>query len=289
VSAVWNTIVPVFAVVALGFGLGGRRRLDVGTLADLALLVTSPALLFSVLAGSRFEAGQWAVLVGGTLFVAAGTAGLAVGYARWSGAPLQGCLLTSVFWNAGNLPLPTARLAFGEAGLEAAAIVFVAMAVLTSTAGIWIAKGEGGLREVFRMPLVWASAAGIAVGVSGVALPRMLLEPVEMVGDMAIPLMLLNLGVQLRRLVARDWHHAAASVAIRIGGGGALGLAFVALLGVEGVDRQVLLLDAVMPAAVINVVMAQRYGADPDRVAAAIVLGTLVSAALLPVVLYALL
>ena len=286
-SVVLDTIVPVFAVVALGYALARRPWLRSRTLGDLAVLVTSPALMFSVLSGSEVRASQWSALGTGTLVIAAGTSLLALVYARFSGAPRRGVLLPTVFWNAGNLTLPCARLAFGAEGLEAAAVVFVTMAILSSTAGIWIAKGENGLGEVFRMPLVYASVGGLAFAATGTSLPRMAMEPIEMLGSMAIPLMLLNLGVQLRTLRVTDFRHSAAVVAMRMAGGAAIGSAFVALFGVEGVDRQVLVLASVMPPAVINVVYAERYGTEPSLVASSIVLGTLMSLVSIPLVLYA--
>jgi len=83
--------------------------------------------------------------------------------------------------------LPTARLAFGPEGLEAAAIVFITAAVLTSSFEIWIAKGENGFAEL---------------------------------------------------------RHSVAAVLIRMGGGAAFGLLFVELFGVQGLERQVVLLSS---------------------------------------------
>ena len=68
-------------------------------------------------------------------------------------------------------------------------------------------------------------------------------------------------------------------------GGFAFASLFVLLFGIAGVDRQVLLLHSVMPAAVINAVLAQRYGTDPSLVASSIVLGTLASLVSIPAVL----
>jgi predicted permease len=97
--------------------------------------------------------------------------------------------------------------------------------------------------------------------------------------------MLLNLGLQLRRLQLEDVRHAVVSVCIRIGGGVAAAAAFVAVLGVGGVERQVLLLAGGLPAAVMNVVLAQRYDASPTPVASAIVLSTLASLVSIPAIL----
>lgn len=285
-ALVFDTILPVFSIIAVGYALAGRRfRLHLPTLADLAILVTSPALMFSVLSGTSLEPRQWGALAGGTLWVAAGTGLLALAYLRGRPARRRGLLLPAVFWNAGNMGLACSRLAFGPEGLEVAAVVFVTMAVLSSTFGIWIAKGENGLREVLRLPLVYASVGGIALALTETTLPRVVMEPIEMLGAMAIPLMLLNLGMQLRTLQVTDLSHSLVAVAIRMGGGIAFASLFVLWFGIAGVDRQVLLLNSVMPAAVINAVLAQRYGTDPSLVASSIVLGTLASLVAIPAVL----
>lgn len=282
---VLNTVVPVFSIIALGAWLGGTQRLDLGTLSDLTIMITSPALIFSVLVRTELDPSQGLVLVFGTLWIVLGTGVLAYLYVRRDPGTLRGLALPALFWNSGNMALPCARLAFGQPGLEAAIIVFVAMATLQSSISIWIAKGRGGWSEVLRMPLFHASVLGLAVKGGGVALPQMVLEPIRMVGDMAIPLMLINLGVQLRRLQVTDVAHAIVAVAIRMGGGLLLGLAFVAVFAVVGVNRQVLLLDAIMPPAVINIVIAQRYETAPSLVASAILLGTLLSLGAIPILL----
>jgi hypothetical protein len=81
-----DTVGPVFAIIGLGYLLAGRRSLDLATLADLAILLTSPALMFSVLSGTEVVAKTWAALAGGTVFVAAGCALLAFGTLRTGGA-----------------------------------------------------------------------------------------------------------------------------------------------------------------------------------------------------------
>ncbi len=281
---VWGTILPVAAVAAVGFLLAGRSGFEERTLANLALWVTSPALLFSVLADTTLDAGRFGALAGGTACVLAGTALLASGWRQAFGAG-RGLLLTSVFFNSGNMGLACSRLAFGDAGLESAAVVFVTVALCSSFFGVWIAKGENGLGEALRHPMLWGSAGGIACAVTDTRLPTTVMEPITMLGAMAIPLMLLNLGMQLRRLQVREVGHSLGAVGIRMGGGFAFAWLFVAWQGVSGVDRQVLLLMSVMPAAVINAVLAERYGTDTGLVASSIVIGTFTSLLVIPAVL----
>ena len=286
VGPVFSVVLPVFSIVLLGWWLAGRGRMDLPTLSNLALQVTSPALMFSVLAGAKVDFQSWGVLVAGTLWIALGTAALAALYLQFTGMRRRGLLLPAIFWNAGNLALPLARLAYGDAGLEAAAVIFVTVAILNSTVGLWIAKGENGLSEIIRMPIAYGSVGGLALAISGQTLPRLVMEPIEMLGAMAIPLLLLNLGMHLRSLVLREIRHTVVVVAIRVMGGAACAVLFIALFGVTGVERKVLLLASIMPAAVINVIIAQRYSTDPSLVASAVALGTLVSLVTIPAMLY---
>jgi predicted permease len=197
----------------------------------------------------------------------------------------RGFVLPVVFLNSGNMGLACSRLAYGTPGLEAASVPFVVTALVTSLVGVWIAKGENGLGEALRLPLVWGAVGGLGLAVTGIELPRLVMEPIEMLAAMAIPLMLLNLGLQLRGLDVSDLGHSAAAVALRMLGGFAAAWLFIGALGVGGVDRAVLLLMSVMPAAVINVVIAQRYETDPALVASSIMLGTLTSLVTIPLVL----
>jgi predicted permease len=283
VDAAWGTILPIFAVVAAGYWLTARGT-DPATLADLAVRITSPALLFSLLADTALDAERFGVLAGGTVSIAAGTAALAAAYVRATSVG-RGFLLPAVFFNGGNMGLASCRLAFGQAGLEAAAVPFVTIALLTSVFGIWIAKGRNGLGEALRLPLLWGAAGGFALAITGTELPTPVMEPIRMLGAMAVPLMLLTLGVQLRSLAVSEAAHSVAAVAVRMGGGFACAWLFVTAMGVHGVDRGVLLLMSVMPAAVITSVIAQRYRTDPALVASSVVLGTLASVVAIPLVL----
>jgi hypothetical protein len=284
---VLEVLVPVFAIVALAYALEPRLQSDLRTISNLSIELASPALIFSVLAGSHPDPARWVAIAGGTLFVAAATGSAAWFCARSAGWDARSFLLPVMFWNSGNMGLPMARLALGEEGLEVAALVYVTMATLTSSLGIWIAQGGGSAAPVLRAPLLWAGVLGLATALAQIELPRMLLEPVVILGGAAIPLMLVNLGIQLRRLALSDLSGAVVAVALRMGGGVACALLYAHGAGLDPIERGAFLLQAVMPAAVINVVIAERYGAPTGAVASAIVLGTLVAPLAVSLVLLA--
>jgi predicted permease len=274
---VFEVVFPVFSIVALGYLLARTKRMDIPTISEIMVHVSSPCLILSSIAKREIVMSEWLVMGGAAVAVVLGAGCLMWLYQRIRGVRMRGLYLPAMFMNSGNMALPFALLAFGEPGFDKAIIFYVAIAVMTYTLGVFIAKGKGGLHEIFRLPLIYAALAGLALSVFGWQLPKFLMTPIDMLADVAIPLMILNLGIQLRSLTVSDLHHAAAGVGIRMGGGLLIAALFALVFGVSGVSRNVILLDAVMPPAVFNVILAQKYDADPDAVASAIVLGTLLS------------
>ena len=70
---------------------------------------------------------------------------------------------------------------------------------------------------------------------------------------------------------------------------GGLGILVTSLFGLTGAARGVVILDAAMPVAVFNYLLAERYDRAPDEVAGAVVVSTLISFVTLPILLYFLL
>ncbi|MEU8614979.1 AEC family transporter [Actinoplanes sp. NPDC048791] len=201
----------VWALVLVGyligrFGLLGAAGLD--TLTRLAFFVTAPALLFVTLATStigRIFTGALAAFVLSTLIVAALYVTLARLLWRRSVAELTIGALAASYVNAGNLGIPIAAYVLGDVAFIAPVLMFqVLLASPTALAVLEVATGEerpslGRLAAMpARNPLMIASAAGIAVAVSGWDMPEPLLQPFVLLGGAAVPMTLLALGMSLR-------------------------------------------------------------------------------------------
>lgn len=282
---VFEVVFPVFSIIALGYLLARARRIDIPTISEIAVNVTSPCLIFSSIAGREIVGSEWLTMGGAAVVIIFGGGGMMWIYQRATGLRMRGLYLPAMMMNSGNMALPFALLAFGPEGFDKAIIFFVTVATMNFSVGVSIAKGDGGLREIFRLPLIYAALGGLTFSLLGLRLPNFLATPVGMLADTAIPLMIINLGVQLRSLRISDLRHAAAAVAIRMGGGLLIAVLYVTIFGVSGVSRNVILLISIMPPAVFNVILAQKYDADSDAVASAIVMGTLLSIVTTPIFL----
>jgi predicted permease len=185
--------------------------------------------------------------------------------------------------NLGNMGLPVAQLAFGDAGLQVAVMNFVAGATLTNSAGIAVASMAGGsplraLGAPFRYPALYAAAGGVAVNAFAIDLPITIEAPVESLAAAAVPAMLVVLGLQLQHAGGRE--HLLDTVAvnlIRLLAAPAVAWAAASALGLDGVTRGTLVVLAAMPTAVIATILATEFNAMPAFITRVVVTTTLSS------------
>ncbi|MFC7153878.1 AEC family transporter [Halomarina halobia] len=208
VSIFASAIAPVIAIGAVGYLLGRTQRLDVGPLNTVVVYVFAPALVFHSLATTTLDGATIAKLtVGVTAFILVMIAiAAAVGRFAADGEPLfSAFVLTSAFANCGNFGIPLSTFAFGAVGRSTAVLFTAVQSVIVYTLGVYIAARSGGgnplrgVRQVFGIPLVYAVFAAIGLRWLGVLPPAdsSAMQTLKLVGDSAIPLMLLMLGVEL--------------------------------------------------------------------------------------------
>ena len=207
----------IAVVIAVGFLLAHSRVLDVesqGMLARLAFYVASPALMVTVLGrtdvSQLFSANLVASL--GSVVV---TATVAVLLARlvWRRTASDTVIATfsASYVNAGNLGLPIAAYVLGDVSLIAPMLLAqlmvlqpLGLAVLDSTVHVADpaqSRGRrllGRLGQPLRNPLMLGSLAGLLLSVTGLSLPRVVLDPLTLIGGMAVPAMLIAYGISLR-------------------------------------------------------------------------------------------
>jgi predicted permease len=97
--------------------------------------------------------------------------------------------------------------------------------------------------------------------------------------------MLLTLGVSLSKMHPESLGRSVTLSLVRLGLGVSAGLLLTTLLGVEGLPRKVLVLQASMPVGVLNYLFAQRYARSPEQVASLVLVSTLLSVVSIPVLL----
>jgi predicted permease len=287
-EAILQAVLPPFAVVGVGFLLQKIRRIELEPLIDVAMMVAAPCLAFSVLTHTHVSGGEVWGIAASSACVVIGSGILGWLVLKAARLPLRGLLMPIMFMNAANLPFPITKFYWQEEGLARAVIFYIVVATLVFTLGIAIASGRAGWKRVIMEPMVWATIA--AFGLKGLEweMPVALDRGVGLLGEAAIPLVLLILGMQLERTRLDSVPAAARAAFARMGGGLLLGITFAYLFGLQGRARDVVILCSAMPPAMITSAIALRFKADPERVAATVLLGTLASLIVLPLVLWCL-
>lgn len=280
-----NTLLPVVLIVACGAAYGRWRRPDMRLSNQMNMDIFVPALVFSVLASKDFDILAYQELALAATAVVLGSGLLLLPIAYLFKLNLKTFLPPMMFNNTGNMGIPLLVLAFGEQALAAAVLVFVVEMLLHFSIGIYILDPKTSLLRMLKMPIVQASLFGILFSVQNWHLPVAVALPIEMLGQISIPLMLFALGVRLLDIDFSDW---------KLGAFGAVacplsGLAVVVLLTpwltLTSLQMQVLWVFAALPPAVLNYMLAEQYQQEPARVASLVLLGNLASLVVMPWVL----
>lgn len=286
IPTVAQVVAPVFLLAALGFTwvrLGHEYRIRFVT--QLAMTLAVPCLLFTSLMQAAIEPAALA-----TISLAAIAAYAAITVAFWAFGAVLGLdrrtyLAPLIFGNTGNLGLPLALFAFGEEGLALAIVVFAIMAFYSFSFGIWLVSGQNNLKTLVREPMVAATLLGALFLWQDWQTPLFLTHALELIGQMAIPLMLITLGVSVARLEAVGLFRALglslAKAVICTGIAWGIGRWF----GLDDIAFAVLVLQCATPVAVTSYLIAEKYEADSETVAALVVVSTLLSIGVLSLVL----
>ncbi|MFZ2911083.1 MAG: AEC family transporter [Candidatus Desulfobacillus denitrificans] len=280
-----SIVFPLFAIVAAGWLYGRRHKPDMALANQLNMDVFVPALVFAALTGKSFDLlGYQALALGGIAVV------LGSGLAAWPLARLlrvdaKTFLPPMMFNNSGNMGLPLAVLAFGEAALPAAVVLFLVENLLHFSLGAWMLDRRARLATLWRMPMMLAALAGLAMSLSGIALWPPLLTAIRMLGDISIPLLLFTLGVRLAGASFHAWGIGLAGAVARPVLGMLIAWGAGRALGLSTEHQAMLLVFGALPPAVLNYVFAERYAQEPDKVASIVMVGNVAALLFIPVAL----
>ncbi|MDG2402159.1 MAG: AEC family transporter [Amylibacter sp.] len=286
ILTVFQIVAPVFILAAIGFTwvkIGWSYEIEFVT--RLAMTLSVPALIFVALMKANISADTLS-----NLFLSSLIAYLFLALIFWiTGKIFKLSMATYwaplIFGNTGNLGLPLAMFAFGEVGLGYAVVVFAVMAIGSFSIGVWMVSGGGSINKVFKEPMVWATLLGALFLIQGWQTPKWATNTLELLGQMAIPLMLITLGVALARLkinlISRAIILSILKLCVSVGVAWIIGIYFE----LNDIAFAVLVMQIATPVAVTSYLLAQKYGADANEVAGLVIASTALSVFALPVLL----
>lgn len=282
-----SVVAPVFLVSLAGM-LWVRAGLpfDQATVSRIVLDLASPCLIFASLVTVEVTPASLATMALATCLALASLAIAGALALRLASLPVAPFLGLVIFTNTGNMGIPVSTFAFGEEGTALAVTFFTVSFLVHSLLGVALVSGALSWRPIMRSPLAYAGLAAAVVLVTGLPVPIVVTRTLGLVGDCAVPMMLLMLGASLNHLSVRRLGRATALAALRLGLGTIVGFGVAYALGLTGAARGVLVLECSMPVAVLCYIIAARYDREPIDVAGATVVSTALSLFTLPAVVH---
>lgn len=293
--ASFESLLPVFLVIALGFALRRGNVIPEDMWRGVELVgywVFFPALLTDTLARSDL-ANLPLGAISATMLGAFGTlAVLLLGGRRRiirilgiSGPAYSSLYQGAVRWN-GFIALPILAKLYGNEGVALVAVIIGILVPLSNILAVYVltrnADGVMTLRQTayiaFRNPFIWSTLLGAVINLAGIPVYAPLMTTLNMLGTAAIGSGLLTIGAGLStRETLRPSLTAWVSSALKLLGMPLLVLLWSLVTGVSGTAFVACIICAAVPTAMSAYVMAKQMGGDAPLMAVIVTLQTVLS------------
>ncbi len=303
-----QSVFSVIAMIALGFFLAKRKWFEGNSSALISRLVVSvalPAYMISNLMSSYDKAKLISMLPGlpipflamlGSFLVASGLAVvLKVPKGRRGTFASMFSLANAVF-----IGLPVNLLLFGDESLPFALLYYIANTTVFWTLGTYCIASDGairsgrakpspisaaGLKRILSPPLLGFIAA-IFMIMTGISLPKSIMDLCKYLGNMTTPLSMLFVGIVISRIELKKMRFGL-DIAFVLAGR-FLVTPFLIFLLMRGRDlpllmKQVFLITSAMPAMTQTPILAEAYGADAEYAGIGTSLTTVLSMITIPI------
>ena len=283
---IFEIVAPVFILTAVGYiwvKCGFEYRVEFVT--QFAMAIALPCLVFTALMKTEFQPYYFGNLLMAAILGYFSLATLAFIFVKIFQLGQRTYLMPLISGNTGNLGLPLCLFAFGDSGFGYAIIVFSVTSIVAFTIGVWVVAGGGSLKQLLKEPLVASTVFGLIFMWQGWETPSFLTSSLELIGQMAIPMMLITLGVAVARLKITDVRKSFLISFCKIFFGITAAIMVSFIFDLPKVAIAVLILQFSMPIAVTSYLLAEKYGADANAVAGLVVVSTLITVGISPILI----
>ncbi len=279
---------PIITLVALGYAMQGRLKLDIGTLNRVQVYVVMPCFLVHFLATAKQPIGTvWPVFYFGIvmflLLIPIGWLTALLFQQRPTLGPMMG--LATAYANVGFFGIPVTQLAFGADYLIHQSVLTALMSVLVCTVGVWLlapagkSSGLAKLRTAFETPLIPCVVLGLCLRGFEIELPAVVGQPLQFLGSIFTPLALYTLGAQVAasNTLKIEWLPQTLVLVLKFVVAPVLTWWVCRFMEFPRDVADVLVVAAATPVGVLITIFAAEYKNEPEFISTAVVLSTAMS------------
>ncbi|PID14624.1 transporter [Sporosarcina sp. P34] len=290
----FTVILPIISVFAVGFILQRVKDLHIKSISSLSIYILTPALVFTSLYQADFNASYMTILIYMfSLFYAMVLLNKIIAKIfKWDKKIESASILATGFMNSGNYGLPVVLFSLGEKALPYAIFIMVIQSLQNNFFGVYFASrstsGIGrSIKMVFKMPTTYAAIFAFLFQYFKISVPESIMSATSMVGDAAIPVMMIMLGMQLGTVISKkpNWQVVISGVALKMVVAPVLAFIFVLFVGVDPLVGTVLIIISAMPTAATTTMYAIEFDTEPELVSMITLFSTLLSIITLSILL----
>ncbi|PFG03347.1 AEC family transporter [Bacillus sp. es.034] len=282
-----TVMLPVLLIFGFGYSIQKWKKLNITSVSTVALYVLIPCLVFNTIYKAELDHTYVQMIIFSSILLASLVIINKI-YARLKKHPTSvenGLILSTAFMNSGNYGAPIILFAFGEKAFALAVTFMVLQQIIMNFFGVYYAaRGKDGIKvaikSVFEMPPTYALIGALILNLSNVSVSGNLLSVIEIVGNAAIPLVMIILGMQLANLKLGNFQWAEISYGIMTRMILSPIIAYIITITLMDLDpllRNVLIVASAMPSAATTVLYALQYKTEPELVSSITLVSTLVS------------
>jgi predicted permease len=213
-----NTMLPIFLLVLIGYGLDKKFGLDIKTLSKFMFYVVIPSFIFTTVYETEFPAGSTRIIISIAVFmiISCFIADIVGKIRHYDPGMLESCRNALMFNNTGNLGVALIILVFshdpfvvnGQTPYLAEAlviqiIIFLVQSISLNSLGLYqSARGRMSVHDAFRimmgMPMIYVLIAALLARYVGFDAKEFFFWPImEMSGKALLPVAMISIGAQL--------------------------------------------------------------------------------------------
>jgi predicted permease len=293
----FNSIIPLTIMIAIGAVLYRAFKLDIKTLTKLNFYLFSPAVMFKMLYESTLSVALllqtllFFVLFFAAMFLVVEIVIRIKGYKNGMITAMRNSV---IFYNSANYAIPLNQLVFvGDSFTMSIQIIIMMMqSLLPNTYGVYSVNAhkmstKQTLLTIMRLPVIYIIPLAFLMRWLHVPIPDPIYSSINYIAGGFIAIALTTLGVQLGSM---KWKLNVSDVmlsnVLRLLIGPAVGFAIVWMLGIHGTMAQALVLSCAVPTSLMSVLIAVEYDNEPEFASQVVFSSTIFSIFTVTLVIY---
>lgn len=292
-----TALIPILTLIILGLVLRQIKFLPEGTwqgVEKLTYFILLPSLLIRTLGSQTLAGTPWpsmllivvVTIMTSTLLLIAFRKSLSKNNATFTSV-FQGGVRFNTY-----ITLAIAQGLYGAQGLAMASVAAGFMIILINVCciSVFVIWGKASFqgvypffKEIVGNPLIIACGIGWFLSLSGIGLPFIVGDVLEIVGRAALPFGLLAVGAALNlKAIKGHFSPIALSSLVQFGLKPLITAALVSYTGLTGVAAAVLIIAFMTPTAPSGYILARQLGGDTETMASIITVQTLLAFLIMP-------